>query len=293
MLTMKWWAMVIMTSSVVAATAAAQPVYFLAGEIMPVHGDSFVVPIEDGNDIIHARDLIRYGTGIGQAIFVADMACGEDGINRDYLDSDKPQWGWHVTQFGGFTDMIIELLDGSPGLVENDCVGWVSNTGGQIGFWNYTIVEELGRFPAHWQCDFYNDDTIDMTDFIIFAQQWLDDCGTGDCGGVDLDDSGQVNGGDFAMFADCWDSPFASEPSVPYECWECPTQCHGDADCDGTVSAIDWVGFRSCLGTSEGDWNYDPCHDFNRDGTVNETDVSIMEPWMGYSVPTLPSDCSY
>ena len=63
----------------------AETVYFIAGEINPNRGESFVVPITDANDIAHARDLIEYGPGIGEAIFTASINCGIDGINRNYL----------------------------------------------------------------------------------------------------------------------------------------------------------------------------------------------------------------
>ena len=113
-----------------------------------VHGDSYVLPLTDPPDIAHARRLIAEGPGIGGAIAVAEIAAGADGINRNDLASGMPEWSWHVTGFAGFADFTAEILDGWPGEVDRDVPGWIQNTGGRIGFWNYTVVAELGAAPA-------------------------------------------------------------------------------------------------------------------------------------------------
>ena len=53
-----------------------------------------------------------------------------------------------MTGFQGFADSTIEILDGWPGYVEQDVDSWIANTGGAIGFWTYTVVEELPEPPA-------------------------------------------------------------------------------------------------------------------------------------------------
>ncbi|HZP83075.1 MAG TPA: PEP-CTERM sorting domain-containing protein [Chthonomonadaceae bacterium] len=128
-----------------AATAQADPRYFLvAGRPgLPQITDSYVLPLEEPQDIAHAQALIAQGPDIGAGIVVAAIQAGADGINRDYLAPGAPPWSWHVTQFEGFADFTIELYDGSPTLVEEDVPGWIANTGGHIGFWNYTVVAEL------------------------------------------------------------------------------------------------------------------------------------------------------
>jgi hypothetical protein len=107
------------------------------------HCDSYVLPLSAQADIAAARDLIaRGGTG-GGTIAVAHVAAGADGVNRDWLAPGAPAWSWHVSDFVGFADTTVEILDGWPGFVESDVDGWIANTNGTIGFWSYTVVQEL------------------------------------------------------------------------------------------------------------------------------------------------------
>ena len=121
----------------------AAPVYFVVSEIDPVHGDSYVLPLESAADIAHARALIASGPAAGTPIVVAHIAPGSDGINRNILAPGEPLWSWHVDAFDGFADMTAEILDGWPSFVEQDLAGWIANTNGYIGFWNYTVTAEL------------------------------------------------------------------------------------------------------------------------------------------------------
>ena len=142
------------------ASAQAAPVYFLAAERSPVvHGDSFVVPLENPEDVAHARDLILRGPEAAESpIIFAEIRRGVDGLNRDLLDPQQPTWSWHVTKFEGFGDVGIELLDSWPTYVEQNRDTWIQMTSGipsngpkatlgHIGFWNYTIVSELKNYP--------------------------------------------------------------------------------------------------------------------------------------------------
>jgi hypothetical protein len=75
----------------------------------------------------------------------------------------------------------------------------------------------------------------------------------------------------------------------PYPaCWDCLAQCHGDADCSGTVDAIDLNILNGAMDTCTGDLWYDPCADFDRDGCVDSDDEAELWAWLGYSPP---SDC--
>lgn len=131
-----------------AAPAHAVPVFFVVAESgAPVHGDSYVLRLDAPDDISHARDLIAQGPAAGAPIVVAAIAPGADGINRDVLAPGEPLWSWHITSFEGFADSTIEILDGWPTFVEEDVAGWIANTGGFIGFWNYTVVAELPSTP--------------------------------------------------------------------------------------------------------------------------------------------------
>jgi hypothetical protein len=118
------------------------------------HGDSFVVAIDESQTelIAHARALIQWvNSGAdpenspGATILVADIAAGADGINRNYLGAGEPLWSWHIVGTPSFGDITIEILDGWPTFVEEDVQGWIDNTNGAIGFWNYTVVAELGQ----------------------------------------------------------------------------------------------------------------------------------------------------
>jgi hypothetical protein len=132
------------------ASARGELVYFQVAELPghETHHDSFILPLSDSDDIAHARDLISLGPEkAGGTIAFADIDPGADGINRDLLAADQHLWAWHVTRFEGFSDTGIELLDGWPSFVEQDVAGWIQNTGGKIGFWNYTVVSELPAVP--------------------------------------------------------------------------------------------------------------------------------------------------
>jgi hypothetical protein len=134
--------------------ARAGLIRFLVGEYgETVHGDSFVITIDEAEPLklAHARSLIDWvETGAepenspGDTIIVAPIMAGADGINRDHLAVGEPVWNWHVSGPAEFAFNTIEILDGWPTFVEQDIPGWIANTNGMIGFWNYTIVRELG-----------------------------------------------------------------------------------------------------------------------------------------------------
>ena len=127
------------------ACVFAEPVYFVVSEIpgQEFHNDSYVLPLTDPNHIAHARDLIARGTEAGETIVVAKIAAGADGINRNVVAPGEPLWAWHVTEFESFADVTAEVLDGWPGDVEKDVPAWIANANGRVGFWSYTITQEL------------------------------------------------------------------------------------------------------------------------------------------------------
>ncbi|HYO09506.1 MAG TPA: hypothetical protein VER17_11085 [Tepidisphaeraceae bacterium] len=161
-----WSALVVaITSLMSAAPAGAGTVYFLVSEFRDSgghNGDSFVLPLEQAEDVAHARDLVRRGAALaGRPLVFADIVAGGDGINRDLLAPGKPAWSWRVSRFDSFGDGGIELVDGWPGYIESDVQGWINNTGGgnvdsdgdgipdgqatvgKVGFWGYTVTAEL------------------------------------------------------------------------------------------------------------------------------------------------------
>ena len=128
-------------------STSASTIYFVVSTPTSFHGDSYILPLDEASDIAHARDLIENGPSIGGAIAVAHIAPGSDGRNRNVLAPGEPLWSWHVDQFTGFADFTAEILDGWPSYVEQDVFGWISNTNGYIGFWDYTVTAELASVP--------------------------------------------------------------------------------------------------------------------------------------------------
>ena len=272
----------------------------------PVHGDSYVLPLTEPDDIAHARDLIKYGPAVGQPIVVAHITCSYDCINRGYLDpnqcvndpngkrcTNKCAWSWHVTQFDYFADMTAEILDGWPGLVESDCQGF----GPQIGFWTYTVVEELGINPKHWLRNFDDDNDVDFLDYAPVGNNWDNNCvSPGWCGGTDFDHNGKVDCNDLRVFAEAWLSPYALTPADPpiFPSWGWRYQCYGDADGKNTgpteyfrIYTNDLNIFlavkNACQGHGGAGWpcqypgnGYDPRCDFNRDYKIYDDDYAIM-----------------
>jgi hypothetical protein len=277
-----------------------ETVYFLVAETSPSHGDSYVLPLTEPNDIAHARDLIKYGPGVGQAIVVARIACEPDCINRNYLAPAKLAWSWHVTGFENFADMTAEILDGWPGFVESDCEGWVSNTGGLIGFWDYTVVEELGTDPNHWNRDFDDDNGVDFFDYVPESNNWDNNCSSPSwCGGTDLDHSGKVDCNDLKIFADAWLSPYASLPGdcLSFPCWSWPYQCYGDADnltqtpMKYRVYTSDYDILMLAYNTYYPSEGYNPCADFNRNYRVYDDDFAILAANWGKRDTMLQPPC--
>ncbi len=123
-------------------------VYFKVGEMTESHGDSFILPLTDAEDIAHARSLIDNQDQDGRLIVAKVVEAAESDVykNKD-LNSDQV-WSWRVSEFMDFADNTIEILDGGPSDVE-DMDFWFPNTNngstteGIIGFWNYTIVAEV------------------------------------------------------------------------------------------------------------------------------------------------------
>ena len=129
------------------------PVYFVVSEKgSPLHGDSYLVPISDPADLREARDVIRGLNGL-ETIVVCRITVPSDGINRDVLAPGEPLWSWHVIEFLTFAETTQETLDGWPGLVEANPYAYIhpppegDNTG-SIGFWSYTVTQELGPGPG-------------------------------------------------------------------------------------------------------------------------------------------------
>jgi hypothetical protein len=133
-----------------AHASMVEPTYFLLTERSgsALLHDSFVLPLVDSQQISHARDIIARGPdSAGEPIIFASISAGSDHLNRNLIVSGQPEWNWHVTSASGFDDVGIELLDGSPTYVSQHLDTWLRETGGHIGFWNYTVSKELAGYP--------------------------------------------------------------------------------------------------------------------------------------------------
>ncbi len=87
-----------------------------------------------------------------------------------------------------------------------------------------------------------------------------------------------------------------------FDCWNCPYQCHGDADCqaesmgryrvytnDMAIIQAVYMGHGNWPAQYPEDLNYNPCADFDRDFDVDNRDVAILEDW--YRSTLVPPDC--
>jgi hypothetical protein len=74
-------------------------------------------------------------------------------------------------------------------------------------------------------------------------------------------------------------------------CWNCPTQCHADSDCSGTVETEDWPPYRDGFMTSYPNPVYieNACGDWTRDGTIDTDDWPEYRDWF-FKNP--PADCN-
>jgi hypothetical protein len=64
-------------------------------------------------------------------------------------------------------------------------------------------------------------------------------------------------------------------------CWDCNSQCYGDADCQDDVDLGDLYILKAASGSEAGKPGYDLCADFNRDGYVNLADLFILKANFG------------
>jgi len=120
--------------------------YFLIGEAIPQHGDTFILPLSNESDILAALEILKQDLSERKRIVVAKIVKGGitgEYANKDLLDENKRIWSWRVSEFVGFADISAELYDGWPTYVESNLDEWIKNTNGKIGFWSYTVLREV------------------------------------------------------------------------------------------------------------------------------------------------------
>src|SRR3712207_3686183 len=105
----------------------AETVYFLVSDFPgeAEHGDSFVLPLDNPDDLAHARDLVLRVRYAVRELVDADIVAGADNINRDILALGRPAWSWHISKFNQFADTSIGLVDFTPTLIDEDVQGYI------------------------------------------------------------------------------------------------------------------------------------------------------------------------
>jgi hypothetical protein len=84
------------------------------------------------------------------------------------------------------------------------------------------------------------------------------------------------------------EGPIWSFTTVPYLCWDSPTQCHGDADNTGDVKGSDFLCLKNSWYKCYPDPLYDACCDFDRNGCVKGSDfLTLKNNWY----QSVPPDC--
>ncbi|MCK4293284.1 MAG: PQQ-binding-like beta-propeller repeat protein [Planctomycetes bacterium] len=110
------------------------------------------------------------------------------------------------TLFAGGDDEVAAISTGDGSVL------WTAPVEGRVrslavaneGLYISTDKGAIHCFRTKSPCDLDSDGYIDWTDFVIFAQRWLQS-GCGDCGGADLaGEDGQVNSSDLKMLTSCW-----------------------------------------------------------------------------------------
>lgn len=90
-----------------------------------------------------------------------------------------------------------------------------------------------------------------------------------------------------------WEGPPVADPSPGswYSAWDCPYQCHGDADCN-VQGLIEYRVSMADLNILLNVWStqvYDASADFDRDWDVDGDDEAILVNW--YMVVDVPPNC--
>ncbi|MCK4763781.1 MAG: hypothetical protein KAW12_16385 [Candidatus Aminicenantes bacterium] len=121
-------------------------VYFLVSEINPFHGDSFILPLTDPEDIEFAEKIVADINSTTSRIVSARIARGSGGgsyLNKDLSSGSSRVWSWHVVEFFDFVDVTIEIQDSRPTYVEENLDRWMQQNNGMIGFWSYTVTRKV------------------------------------------------------------------------------------------------------------------------------------------------------
>lgn len=242
-----------------------------------------------------------------------DPVVTPQGIERIKATTIRPDFPGCCPPIQGPTDLFwniyLEYIGGCDGKQVNDRILLDLSINGTTLYaqyyddfyepypgWIQAIEEDLGDVsndpltPVQ-PGDADGDWDVDDADLLAIAAAWLSSPGqTNWDTSADLswclDD--MVNLDDVKVLAQNWQIGVPLPPSYT-ACWDCPTQCYGDSNCDGDVGILDLGLFQQNYGTSYPDFNYYPCTDFNRDGKIDMWDMDIIETYFGTLLFLLPS----
>ncbi|MHC4333068.1 MAG: hypothetical protein ACYSUP_00220 [Planctomycetota bacterium] len=246
---------------------------------------------DDGGGIYN-RDIYS-ASKITSCVFWANSADDGGGIKNDssdhhilnctFFDNDADDDGGAIYNYSSDPDIA-------------NCIFW-QNTAGDSG----DDIYNSGSSNPNAHDNFYDDpDFADENDQDGDDDVWgtcddglnlqsTSDCideGDNDDAEDDYDDL-DIKGSDRIINGDV--DIGAYELHWP-SCWSCPTQCHGDADCSGTVNSTDQAAMMAAFFESYGDPNYNPCADFSKDGDINFADLGILRVYYDTS-PDPNCDC--
>ena len=103
---------------------------------------SYVVNITNPKLVSEARDQIQNPNSTSGRILIGQVGKNSGGFNRDFNDTKKTPWTWHVDTVLHFAELASQDCDGSPEMLEEMALPWIENSG-VICFWNYKVTKEL------------------------------------------------------------------------------------------------------------------------------------------------------
>lgn len=103
---------------------------------------SYVVNITNPELVTEARDQIQNPLSTSGRILIGQVGKNSGGFNRDFNDTKKTPWTWHVDTVLHFAELASQDCDGSPEMLEEMALPWIENSG-VICFWNYKVTKEL------------------------------------------------------------------------------------------------------------------------------------------------------
>lgn len=227
----------------------------------------------------------------------------EDGVTFDTLFQGKPCTAWVTPSVDGFIDAWVDFnIDGDWEETDEHIFASKAVVGGQLNSLIFAVpgtaltglTYARFRFSLKGGLSYYGDapdgEVEDYPVDIIAPKAQPPEGPTLRLPISDVKWSQPAVGigqSGLAPVVAGWDEP-ADVPVIWFDCWDCPTQCHADADCDGKVDAKDLALLEMALGHTYPAQGYDACADFDKDLDVDMADLSIFWGNYGTFLPAAP-----